>query len=52
MMQHDPGNDIGTRKELVQYRLETARGNLRVAKILFEMKEYKDAKPRYRKLKR
>ena len=38
--------DFGTQKELVLYRIETAKENLRAAKILFESKEYKSANNR------
>lgn len=43
MEQH---SDIGTVKELVEYRLETARNDLRSAEILFESKAYKAANNR------
>lgn len=44
MKQHE--EDIGTKKDLVLYRLQTAKDNLRSAKILMEAKEYKSANNR------
>ena len=38
--------DIGTRKDLCLYRIQTAKDNLKAAKILFEAKEYKSANNR------
>ena len=35
--------DIGTKKELMLYRLENAKTDLKSAKILFAAKEYKGA---------
>ena len=37
---------LGTRKDLVLYRLQTARSDLKSAKILFEAEEYKGANNR------
>ena len=44
MEQHS--EDIGTRKDLCLYRIQTAKDNLKAAKILFEAKEYKSANNR------
>lgn len=44
MEQHD-GN-IGTKKDLALYRIQTAKDNLRSAKILLEAGEYKSANNR------
>lgn len=38
--------DFGTRQELVLYRIETAKENLRAARILLASKEYKSANNR------
>ena len=38
--------NIGTKKDLVLYRLQTAKENLKSAKILLEAEEYKSAKKR------
>lgn len=38
--------DIGTEKDLVLYRLQTARSNLKSAKILLAAEEYKGANNR------
>lgn len=38
--------DIGTRKDLCLYRIQTAKDNLKAARILFEAKEYKGANNR------
>ena len=38
--------DIGTRKDLCLYRIQTSKDNLKAAKILFEAKEYKSANNR------
>lgn len=35
--------DIGTKKYLVLYRIQTAKDNLRSAKILLKAEEYKSA---------
>ncbi|MDD7390995.1 MAG: hypothetical protein PUG60_15355 [Lachnospiraceae bacterium] len=35
--------DIGTRKDLVRYRLQTARSDLKSARILLAAEEYKGA---------
>lgn len=43
MEQH---NDVGTIKELVEYRLETARNDLHSAEILLDSKAYKAANNR------
>lgn len=42
-MQHE---DIGTKKDLCLYRIQTAKDNLKSAKILFEAQEYKSANNR------
>lgn len=34
--------DIGTRKDLVFYRLQTAKANLKSARILLASEEYKE----------
>ncbi len=44
MTQHD--DRIGTKKDLVLYRLQTAEDALRSAQILFSVKEYKSANNR------
>lgn len=44
MEQHK--EDIGTRKDLVLYRLQTAKADLRSARILLSAKEYKGANNR------
>lgn len=41
-----PKKDIGTRKDLVLYRLQTARNDLRSARILLAADEYKGANNR------
>lgn len=41
MEQHS--EDIGTRKDLCLYRIQTAKDTLKAARILFEAKEYKSA---------
>lgn len=41
-----PENDIGTRKDLCLYRIQTAKDNLKAAKILLEAEEYKSANNR------
>lgn len=41
-----PKADIGTRKDLCLYRIQTARDNLKSARILLEAEEYKDANNR------
>ena len=38
--------DIGTKKDLVLYRIQTAKDNLRSAKILLKAEEYKSANNR------
>ena len=38
-----PKEDIGTKKDLVLYRLQTARSDLKSAKILLAAEEYKGA---------
>lgn len=38
--------DIGTRKDLCIYRLQTAKENLKAAEILFDAEEYKGANNR------
>ena len=38
--------DIGTRKDLCLYRIQTAKDNLKAARILFEAKGYKGANNR------
>ncbi len=38
--------DIGTRKDLSTYRIETAKNNLKSAQILFDTKDYKGANNR------
>ena len=43
MTQH---NEIGTRKDLVYYRIETAKSDIKAAKILFEAKEFRGANNR------
>ena len=47
MEQHE--QNIGTRKELVLYRIQTARSDLKAAKILFGAEEYRGANNRDRK---
>lgn len=44
-MEH-PKEDIGTRKDLVLYRLQIAKADLKSAKILLEAGEYKGANNR------
>ena len=44
MEQHN--EDIGTKKDLCLYRIQTAKDNLKAAKILFDVKEYKSANNR------
>lgn len=41
-----PKEDIGTRKDLVLYRLQTAKANLKSARILLAAEEYKGANNR------
>lgn len=41
-----PKEDIGTRKDLVLYRLQTAKADLRSARILLAAEEYKGANNR------
>lgn len=41
-----PEDDKGTPRDVAQYRLETARQNLRAAKLLYDMQMYKDANNR------
>ncbi len=41
-----PKDDIGTRKDLCLYRIQTAKDNLKSAKILLEAGEYKSANNR------
>ena len=41
-----PKEDIGTKKDLVLYRLQTARSDLKSAKILLAAEEYKGANNR------
>lgn len=41
-----PKDDIGTRKDLCLYRIQTAKDNLKSAKILLEGGEYKSANNR------
>lgn len=43
MTQHD---DIGTSTDLVRYRIQAARGDLRAARILFKEEEYRAANNR------
>lgn len=42
----EPHNDVGTRTDLVLYRLETAQQDLHSAKVLFDAQEYKGANNR------
>lgn len=44
MKQHD--ESIGTKRDLCIYRLQTAKENLKSAKILYDAKEYNDANNR------
>jgi len=44
-MEH-PEQDIGTKKDLCLYRIQTAKENLRAARILLEAGEYKSANNR------
>ena len=41
-----PNQEIGTRKDLVLYRLETARKDLRSARALLAIEDYKGANNR------
>lgn len=41
-----PKGDIGTRKDLVIYRLQTAKSDLKSARILLAAEEYKGANNR------
>ena len=41
-----PDENAGTRKDLVLYRLQTAKGNLKSARILLDAEEYKSANNR------
>lgn len=45
MEQHE--ENIGTKKDLCFYRLQTAKANLKSAKILLAADEYKSADPNY-----
>ena len=38
-----PNENVGTRKDLVLYRLQTAKGDLKSARILLDAEEYKNA---------
>ena len=44
MKQHD--ESVGTKRDLCLYRIQTAKKNLKSAKILFDAQEYKDANNR------
>lgn len=44
MEQHN--HEIGTRRDLVLYRLETARNDLKSARTLFSIEDYKGANNR------
>ena len=44
MEQHN--QEIGTRRDLVLYRLETARNDLKSARALFSIEDYKGANNR------
>lgn len=39
-------DEVGTRKDLVLYRISTAKENLHAARVLFDAKEYKSANNR------
>ncbi len=41
-----PKEDIGTKEDLVLYRIQTAKDNLKSARILLEAEEYKSANNR------
>ena len=41
-----PNENVGTRKDLVLYRLQTAKGDLKSARILLAAEEYKSANNR------
>lgn len=41
-----PKENIGTKKDLVLYRLQTAKSDLKSARILLEAEEYKGANNR------
>lgn len=41
-----PKEDVGTRKDLCLYRIQTAKDNLKSARILLEAEEYKGANNR------
>lgn len=41
-----PDQNIGTRKDLVLYRIQSAKSDLNAARILFEAEEYKGANNR------
>ena len=41
-----PNQEIGTKRDLVQYRLETARNDLKSARALFAIEDYKGANNR------
>ena len=44
MEQHN--HEIGTRRDLVLYRLETARNDLKSSRVLFSIEDYKGANNR------
>ena len=44
MMQ--PSDDIGTKRDLARYRIETAEQNLKAARMMYEAGMYKDANNR------
>lgn len=41
-----PNEDVGTKKDLALYRLQTAKGDLKSARILLEAEQYKSANNR------
>ncbi len=41
-----PKEDVGTQKDLCLYRIQTAKENLKSARILFDAEEYKGANNR------
>lgn len=45
-MEHPNGEEKGTKKDLVLYRINTAKADLRAAQILFDAREYKGANNR------
>lgn len=45
-MEQPNGEEKGTKKDLVLYRINTAKADLRAAKILFDAREYKGANNR------